>query len=104
MDELYPEKKTLDQFCDFMQGAQIGTEWGIKNTKKYVRLANNFHCASNVTSWGHAHFTIKLRHYTPIIDFELEFNGRESQALDRKFGLRELLEESIITTIVEGIK
>ena len=44
---------------------------------------------------GYADFTLKFSMYKALTAFELEFNGKDSQYLNRKYMLRDYLEDSI---------
>lgn len=78
-------------------GSGIDCEW------KFVWLAsmqlecsNSFHCMNDNGYYdGYADFTIKLNSSRPLHEFGLVFNGREAQNKNRKYMLRDYLEDTI---------
>ncbi len=78
-------------------GSGIDCKWEFdyqRNGKVIAR--NSYHCMDDGGSYcGYADFTLKFSMYKALTAFELEFNGKDSQYLNRKYMLRDYLEDSI---------
>lgn len=78
-------------------GNGIDGDWHIITDleKKKVYCYNYFHCMNNTGYYGgRAHFVIIFDGYEG--DFKLHFRGKKSQYLNKKYLLREFLEETFI--------
>lgn len=65
-------------------------------------LANSYHCMNDVGYYdGFADFVIKFRPNIPLEDFTLHFSGSTAQYKNKKYMLRDFLEESIVHFIRE---
>ena len=89
MIDLLPHGSGID--CDW--------EYDVPETSNTVRLSNSFHCMNENGMYdGYADFTL-IVDVKPTVShlygFRLQFNGRESQRLNYKYGLREYLEDTL---------
>ena len=76
-------------------GSGINGEWQItEHTDRYT--ASNFYEPMDEAGFydGVAYFTLNIPKSDPP-NFKLQFNGKESQYLNRKYALREYLEDTI---------
>ena len=85
--EVLPHGSGID--CDW--------EYEVPKTSNTVRLSNAFHCMDEFGGYcGYADFTLIVNPRTDktgLYEFKLQFNGSDSQYLNRKYALREYLEE-----------
>ena len=81
-------------------GSGLDCNWyyDVPSSSNTVRLSNSYHCMKeNGYHDGYADFTLIVDCLPDIQNlhgFRLQFNGRESQKLNYKYGLREYLEET----------
>jgi hypothetical protein len=94
----------LEDICYFLpHGSGIDCSWYGYVTKGNLCFTNAFHAMDENGYYdGYAQFTVKL----PLVDncvhwdsFTIEFNGRNSAYLNRKYNLRDYIE----TTIYDGL-
>lgn len=78
-------------------GSGINCEWEFDYLKNGNVLArNSYHCMDdNGFYCGYADFTITFHPYKALMAFTLQFNGRQAQALNKRFMLRDYLEDTI---------
>lgn len=92
----------FDSLTDYLNsilphGSGINCKWKFDYLKNGSVLASNsYHCMDENGSYGgFADFTIKLHPYKAMTAFTLQFNGELSQFLNRKYMLRDYLEDTI---------
>ena len=85
-------------------GSGINCNWEFdyqKNGKVIAR--NSYHCMDEHGYYfGYADFTIKFYLFRDLKSFTLEFNGSYSHALNRKYLLRDYLEDTIYHSLPEN--
>lgn len=78
-------------------GSGIDCKWYfnlIKNNT-VLRARNSFHCMNEHGYYdGYADFTLLIPIESPI-DFKLQFNGSTAQYKNRKYMLRDMLEDTV---------
>lgn len=80
-------------------GSGIDCKWEIDTNDKWIIAKNSFHCMNQDGYYvGYADFTVKIPVEFPE-SFKLEFNGKTAQYRNRKFGLREYLEDTLYYAI-----
>ena len=78
-------------------GSGINGDWTISfNWKKdQIHCKNSFHCMNECGMYdGYADFTLSIPFNSTENEFSIVFNGKQSQYKNRKYGLREYLEDT----------
>jgi len=74
-------------------GSGINGDWYIEETRRSFRCYNGYHCMDENGMYdGWADFVLIVPKSSPI-EFKLQFRGRRSQYLARKYMLRDYLED-----------
>lgn len=78
-------------------GSGIDCNWSFTEQKNGNILAHNsFHCMNEYGFYdGWADFTIIFKKDAPLVDFVLQFNGKVAQYKNKRYMLRDCLEEFI---------
>jgi len=91
---------TIDELKDKLpHGSGINGDWDIsENADTFT--ACNFYEPMNENGYydGIAYFTLIIPK-TDMANFELHFNGKDSQYYNRKYALREYLEDTIVYSL-----
>jgi hypothetical protein len=87
------------------RGSGIDSYWYMSDMKNgKVKVSNSYHCMNDGGYYdGYADFTIIVDRRSPL-DFKLQFNGDTAQYKNRKYLLRECLEDTIYYAIQNGIE
>lgn len=84
-------------------GSGIDGVWHIKEQKNYWKCDNAYHAMNDVGYYtGWADFTLIIPKKDTEV-FKLHFNGKHSQYLNRRYGLREYLEDLFAQAIRDMI-
>lgn len=85
----------LDNVLPHGSGINCNWEFDYQRNGKVI-ARNSYHCMDEDGYYcGYADFTLKFSMHEALTDFELEFNGKQSRYLNRKFMLRDYLEDII---------
>lgn len=78
-------------------GSGIDCGWSFTEQKNGNILAHNsFHCMNEYGGYdGYADFTVVFKKDAPLSDFVLQFNGKVAQYKNKRYMLRDYLEETI---------
>ena len=80
-------------------GSGIDCDWEIDDKGDKLIASNSYHCMDDVGFYdGWADFTLHIPKSKPL-DFKLHFNGQVAQYLNRKYMLRDYLEDTIVQFI-----
>lgn len=93
---------TQEQILEVLpHGSGINCEWQQSETKVYWCFQESFHTMDEYGGYdGYAYFTLKIpKSGDMIADFVLQFNGSQSQYLNRKYLLREYLEDTFANVL-----
>lgn len=67
-------------------------------------VSNSFHCMNDAGFYdGYAAFTLHMKEREPMRDFRLMFNGAQAQRLNRKYQLREYLDDTTAEALPHGV-
>jgi hypothetical protein len=76
-------------------GSGIDGDWHIEAKQRTIVASNFYHCMNENGFYdGYADFTLYIPLKNPI-DFKLHFRGEDAQYLNRKYMLRDYLEDTI---------
>lgn len=86
---------TQEQVLNFLpHGSGINCDWQMDENRKYFLFKNSFHTMNENGMYDdYCDFTLKVSKENTR-DFELTFQGTKSHYLNRKYFLREYLEET----------
>lgn len=85
-------------------GSGIDCDWEIEEKNGKLHCKNSFHCLNNAGYYDdYADFTIILEPASPL-DFKLQFNGQTAQYKNRRYLLREYLEDTLHCGLSEIFK
>ncbi len=78
-------------------GSGINCNWSFTEQKNGNILAHNsFQCMDECGGYdGFADFTVIFKKNAPLADFVLQFNGKTAQYKNKRYMLRDYLEETI---------
>ena len=78
-------------------GSGIDCKWQFTEQKNGNILAHNsYHCMNDAGYYdGWADFTLIFKKDKPLADFVLQFNGKTAQYKNKRYMLRDYLEETI---------
>lgn len=86
-------------------GSGIDSDWWIEfNSRKHLVCSNSYHCMDEngmYNGWADFYLVIDLKHPE---NFKLHFSGRDGQYRNRKYMLRDYLEDTFAYTISEAEK
>ena len=84
-------QNSLKENCS---GSGIDCEWKFESNKNILYASNSYHTMDEYGGYdGYADFTIRIDVFNPI-NFKLHFNGKKAQYLNRKYMLREYLDDT----------
>ena len=100
-------EKTEEELIEFLKdklpsGSGIDCDWNIKVEWKngLIIASNSYHCMNEVGMYDDwADFTVYIDLPIPEENFRLKFNGKKAQYLNKKYMLREYLEDTIINSL-----
>lgn len=76
-------------------GSGIDCDWSFEEKKNNILCRNSFHCMNHTGMYdGYADFTVIVPRNNPVA-FKLQFNGSEAQYKNRRYALREYLEDTL---------
>ena len=79
---------------DLPHGSGIDGTWNIEDKGSYIKAVNFFHCMDEHGYYdGYADFSLTIPKKC-LTDFKMHFHGPTSQYLNRKYMLRDYLEET----------
>ena len=85
-------------------GSGIDCDWEFDLKKHILYAKNSFHTMNDAGYYvGYADFTLRIDINHPE-EFSLTFNGQRAHALNRRYGLREYLEDTIACSLTKPIK
>jgi hypothetical protein len=98
-----------DTFIDEMKaklphGSGIDCDWiiTIDWKKSRINCKNSYHCMNEYGMYdGFADFTLSIPFDSTENEFSFVFNGKQSQYKNRKYGLREYLEDTFASWLNE---
>lgn len=87
---------TQQQILGFLpHGSGIDCKWETDENRKYFLFTNSFHAMNEHGMYdGYCDFTLKVSRDN-VRDFQLTFQGAKSHYLNRKYQLRDYLEETL---------
>lgn len=104
-NKYYDIKETdIAKFKNIPHGCGINYDWIITDKGKYFRCENSFHAMDKNGMYdGIADFSVIIDKNNPE-EFRLHFHGDHSQYLNRKYMLREYLEDTFAWWISKAFK
>ena len=85
-------------------GSGINSQWIITDRGSYLKCENSFHAMNDGGYYvGYAYFSVIIPMKDPL-SFRLHFHGGYSQYINRFYGLRDYLEDTIYYHLSEYFK
>jgi hypothetical protein len=93
----------IDKITDKLpHGSGIDADWYIETKRQTIVASNSYHCMNDVGYYdGWADFTLYIPLKNPM-NFKLHFGGQDAQYLNRKYMLRDYLEDTIAECLREA--
>lgn len=97
--------KVLEEFQVYCHGAGINQRWSYRESRYGVWLSNSYQVMNEHGAYcGWADFSLFFKWNEPLIPFKLQFNGKGAAYLNRKYALREMLEDRVRSVLESTCK
>ena len=96
--------ESIKRLMDNLNGSGFCCESEIMETERFYRVLFSYHVMDDAGYYrGYCYFTVAWEKSDKdgALGFKVSFNGRNGQHLNRKFYLRDFIEESFVYAIVD---
>ena len=94
--------ESIKQVIDNLNGGGFCCESEIMETKRFYRVLFSYHVMDDAGYYrGYCYFTVawEKSNKRGALGFKVSFNGRDGQHLNRKFQLRDFIEDEIVNAM-----